>query len=152
VDFVDTVLDILDANRIPGDRLELEITENVLMQDMEHVVKKLDLLAAQGIGIAVDDFGTGYSSLGYLQSLPLSTLKIDRSFVQDIQSSKEKNSIISAIVAMAKGLNLNLTAEGVETETQLNYLRSIGCPLAQGYLISPPLTSPETIDQFIQGD
>jgi diguanylate cyclase (GGDEF)-like protein/PAS domain S-box-containing protein len=152
VDFVDTVLDILDANRIPGDCLELEITENVLMQDMEHVVKKLDLLAAKGIGIAVDDFGTGYSSLGYLQSLPLSTLKIDRSFVQDIQSSKEKNSIISAIVAMAKGLNLNLTAEGVETEAQLNYLRSIGCPLAQGYLISPPLTSPETIDRFIKND
>ncbi len=148
-DFVETVLDILDRNRIPGECLELEITENVLMQDMEHVVKKLDLLASRGIGIAVDDFGTGYSSLGYLQSLPLSMLKIDRSFIQDIQSSKEKNSIISAIVAMAKGLELNLAAEGVETNTQLDYLRSVGCPLAQGYLISKPLTSRQTLEHLL---
>lgn len=151
-DFVETVLEVLEKFRIPGNRLELEITENVLMQDMEHVVRKLDILASHGIGIAVDDFGTGYSSLGYLQSLPLSMLKVDRSFVQDIQSPKENNSIISAIVAMATGLGLNLTAEGVETDIQLEYLRSVGCPLAQGFLISPPLTSSQTMEHFSLND
>ncbi|PLY13844.1 MAG: two-component system response regulator [Sedimenticola sp.] len=143
-DFVEKVFHALDKNKIPGECLELEITENVLMQDMENVVQKLHQLTARGIGIAVDDFGTGYSSLGYLQSLPLSKLKIDRSFVNKIQSIDEKHSIVSAIVAMAKDLGLNLTAEGVETDVQLNYLKSIQCPQVQGFLISPPL-SPEKV-------
>ena len=109
------------------------------MRDMEHVVQKLRTLIDHGIQIAVDDFGTGYSSLGYLQSLPLNTLKIDRSFVKNIQSERDNNAIITAIVSMADGLGLNLVAEGVETQGQLDYLRSLGCPQAQGFLLSRPL-------------
>ena len=147
-DFVEKVFHALDLNQLPGQCLELEITENVLMQDMEHVIQKLNQLAARGIGIAVDDFGTGYSSLGYLQSLPLSKLKIDRSFVKKIQSTDEKHSIVSAIVAMAKDLGLSLTAEGVETDVQLDYLKSIDCPQVQGFLISPPLSSEKVFHQL----
>jgi len=145
-DFVETVLDILEENQMPGEMLELEITENSLVQDIEHVVEKLRQLAEHGIQVAVDDFGTGYSSLCYLQTLPLNTLKMDRSFINTIQSTEDQHSIISAIVTMAKDMELSVIAEGVETETQLEYLRSIGCPQAQGYLLSYPLSADSTLE------
>jgi len=145
-DFVQTVLDILAENHMPGEMLELEITENSLVQDIEHVVEKLRQLAEHGIQVAVDDFGTGYSSLCYLQTLPLNTLKMDRSFINTIQSAGDQHSIITAIVAMAKDMELSVIAEGVETETQLEYLRSIGCPQAQGFLLSHPLSADNTLE------
>ena len=145
-DFVQTVLDILEENQMPGEMLELEITENSLVQDIEHVVEKLRQLAEHGIQVAVDDFGTGYSSLCYLQTLPLNTLKMDRSFINTIQSTGDQHSIITAIVAMAKDMELSVIAEGVETETQLEYLRSIGCPQAQGFLLSHPLSADNTLE------
>ncbi|MFC1603061.1 EAL domain-containing protein [Pseudomonadota bacterium] len=145
-DFVQTVLDILEENQMPGKMLELEITENALVQDIDHVVEKLRQLAEHGIQVAVDDFGTGYSSLCYLQSLPLNTLKMDRSFINTIQSTEDQHSIITAIVSMAKDMELSVIAEGVETETQLEYLRSIGCPQAQGYLLSYPLSADHTLE------
>jgi len=149
-DFVQTVLDILAENKMPGRLLELEITENSLVQDIEHVVEKLRQLTEHGIQVAVDDFGTGYSSLCYLQSLPLNTLKIDGSFINTIKSTDDKHSIISAIVTMAKDMDLGVIAEGVETETQLEYLRSIGCPQAQGYLLSYPLSADSTLELLSQ--
>ena len=102
------------------------------------MVQKLQQLTCFGVRIAVDDFGTGYSSLGYLQALPLTTLKLDRSFVTRIKSLDEQHSIITAVVAMGKGLKLNVVAEGIETAVQLEYLRSIDCPQAQGFLLGHP--------------
>ena len=145
-DFVETILDILEEHRMSGKYLELEITENILMQDVEHVVEKLHCLTHHGISVAVDDFGTGYSSLGYLHTLPLKTLKMDRSFINSIKSADERHSIITAIVAMGKGLDLSVIAEGVETKAQLNYLQSIGCPQAQGFLLGHPLTADNTLE------
>ncbi|HEC16202.1 MAG TPA: EAL domain-containing protein [Sedimenticola sp.] len=151
-DFVETVLGILHENRMPGELLELEITENALMRDIEHVVQKLRQLTYFGVRIAVDDFGTGYSSLGYLQALPLTTLKLDRAFVNRIESLHEQHSIITAVVAMGKGLGLNVIAEGVETEVQLEYLRSIGCPQAQGFLLGSPVFADGIMKEFPAAD
>ena len=98
----------------------------------------------------MDAVSTEYSSLGYLQSLPLNTLKMDRSFVSSIQSAQEQHSIVTAIVTMAKGLGLEVIAEGVETETQLEYLRSIDCPQVQGFLLSLPLSAESALDLLSQ--
>ncbi|MBE9525432.1 MAG: EAL domain-containing protein [Proteobacteria bacterium] len=141
--FVDFVLSTLDKYNIKGEQLELEITENVLVQDMEMVVSKLKHLAGHGICFAVDDFGMGYSSLSYLQTLPLNNLKIDRAFIATIQSPGDKNTIITAIVAMAKELGMHIVAEGVETQVQLDYVKSIGCPTVQGYWYGRPMPTSE---------
>lgn len=133
-DFIDRIVDTLRENQLPGSCLEVEITENVIMSDMAQVIQKLRRLTALGIKIAVDDFGTGYSSLSYLQQFPINTLKIDKSFVGSINVSESGTSIVNAIVAMAKGLSLNLIAEGVETDPQLEYLKSLGCAEIQGWL------------------
>jgi len=137
--FVDRVIACLRRHELPGSALELEITENVIMKDMDIVVQKLRQLSGHGIRVAIDDFGTGYSSLSYLRKLPIHTLKIDRSFVHDIRHDSGDGSIVTAIVAMAKGLGLKLIAEGVETRTQLDFLRGLGCDEMQGFLFSEPL-------------
>ncbi|MGI9327785.1 MAG: putative bifunctional diguanylate cyclase/phosphodiesterase [Pseudomonadales bacterium] len=121
--------------------IKVEITENVLMRDVEIVVPKLKALRDKGIQVAIDDFGTGYSSLSYLQQFPINTLKIDRTFVHDIRAEQGDASIINAIVAMARGLNMTLIAEGVENRTQLNYLKEQGCRQVQGYYFSEPVTA-----------
>ncbi len=139
--FVDFVLDTLDKYQLRAEQLELEITENTLMQDMELVVGKLTQLADHGVHFAVDDFGMGYSSLSYLQTLPLNNLKIDRSFIATIQSQGDKSSIITAIVAMAKEMGLNIVAEGVENKVQIDYVKAIGCPTVQGYWYGRPMTT-----------
>ena len=133
------IIETLEKYHISTKQLELEITENVLVQDMELVVSKLKRLTRHGIQIAVDDFGIGYSSLSYLQTLPLSNLKIDRSFIATIQSRGDKNSIISAIVAMAKELGLHIVAEGVENQVQVEYIKKIGCPTVQGFWYGHPM-------------
>lgn len=143
-EFETMVLKTLKKYKLPGERLELEITENVLMQDIEQAVTKLQSLAAHGVRVAIDDFGTGYSSLSYLQTLPLHTLKIDRSFISQIQTAKSRSSIVTAIIAMAKGLGLDIVAEGVETEVQLEYLKHLGCHKIQGFLLGRPAKSVET--------
>ena len=137
--FVQLVLDTLKKYQIKGEQLELEITENVLMQDMEQMVTKLKILAGYGVRFAVDDFGMGYSSLSYLQTLPLNNLKIDRSFIATIQSSGDKNSIITAIVAMAKEMDMHIVAEGVESKVQMEYIKTIGCPTVQGFWYGRPM-------------
>ncbi len=139
--FEEIVIQALNQYQLPGEQLELEITENVLMQDIEQAVSKLQSLAKYGVRVAVDDFGIGYSSLSYLQTLPLHTLKIDRSFINEIQTSKSKNTIVTAVIAMSHGLGLDVVAEGVETEVQLNYLKQLGCHKTQGFLLGSPTTS-----------
>ena len=141
--FVDSILEKLKRYGVPGNRLELEITENVLMRDMDKAVSKLRKLAAYGVRVAVDDFGVGYSSLGYLKSLPLNPLKIDRSFISEIRSSQDRNSIVTAIIAMARELNLEIVAEGVENQGQMDYLRALNCCKAQGYLLGYPVSAKE---------
>lgn len=136
--FVDSVLAITSQGSF-GNYLELEITESAIMKDVENAITKLKVLGSAGVKIAIDDFGTGYSSLSYLKKFPVHSVKIDQSFVHDI--TKEGDiSIVRAIVAMAKGLRLNVVAEGVETEHQLASLRALACDEMQGFLFSYPLT------------
>lgn len=132
--FADLILATLEHEDFPSHLLELEITESLLMSDRHDIVEQLRRLSDAGIQLAIDDFGTGYSSLSYLQKFPIHTLKIDRSFVNNIRSGGEDACIVNAIVSMAQGLKMKIVAEGVETQAQLDYLRSLGCHIAQGYL------------------
>lgn len=138
---------ILAASKLPADRLELEITEGILVQDTKHASKTLSALSELGICIAVDDFGTGYSSLSYLKRFPLDRLKVDRSFVKDLETSTNDQQITRAIVQLGHSLGLVVVAEGVETIFQRNFLRALGCDEAQGFLYSPakPATDVETM-------
>ncbi len=133
------VWDLLNRYQIKPQSLILEITETELMEDIRFATNLCHELSELGVGLAIDDFGTGYSSMRYLKQFPISKLKIDRSFISDINVSKESREIVSAIIAMAKALNLSLTAEGVETDEQELFLRNLNCQQAQGFLYSPAL-------------
>lgn len=128
--------------------LELEVTESMLMDEIEVAIDILEKLRSRGASIAIDDFGTGYSSLSYLKKFPLRTLKIDRSFVSDITHDQDDAAIVNAIISMSSSLNISVVAEGVETEEQLLHLKSLGCDIAQGYLISPPVPAEEVVKFF----
>ncbi|HET6250253.1 MAG TPA: GGDEF domain-containing protein [Tepidisphaeraceae bacterium] len=144
--FLTTVKDVLAETALDPRRLELELTESLLMQNTQDAAAKLSALGNLGVSTAIDDFGTGYSSLGYLRRLPIDTLKIDRSFVLDVtpeNNDESATAVISAILSMAKSLGLNVVAEGVETETQRDFLIHHGCPLMQGYLYSRPVPAAE---------
>jgi EAL domain-containing protein (putative c-di-GMP-specific phosphodiesterase class I) len=119
--------------------LQLEITESVIMQDVNHSISSLLAIRALGVTIAIDDFGTGFSSLNYLAKLPVDTLKIDRSFVVEMVSATGGMTLVSVIINLAHALKLNTVAEGVETEEQLRQLRSLGCDEMQGYLFGKPV-------------
>ena len=123
--------------------LELELTESLLMKNVESSIVTLNKLHEMGVRFSIDDFGTGYSSLSYLKKFPISSLKIDRSFVQDITSDNEDAAIVSAIVALGHSLGLKVIAEGVETIEQLHYLRKIKCDEMQGFLFSRPVPADE---------
>jgi EAL domain-containing protein (putative c-di-GMP-specific phosphodiesterase class I) len=123
--------------------LELEITESLLMEDIERNIERLKMLRDLGVTIAIDDFGTGYSSLNYLARLPMDTLKVDRSFVVGMAQSSESRTIVSTIISLAHSLGLKVVAEGVETEEQLNLLRQLKCDGMQGFLLSRPVASAE---------
>ena len=125
--------------RAPAHRLELEITESLLVQASPDLLERLKAINELGISLALDDFGTGYSSLGYLKRLPLSKLKIDRSFVTDIPGDAEDEAIIRATLSMAHDLGLHVVAEGVETPAQRDFLRRHGCDVFQGWLYSKAL-------------
>ena len=144
-DLVPIVTQTLRRTGLDAKFLELEITETIAMQNIKYTKEKLNQLSDMGIHISMDDFGTGYSSLSYLKQFPLHSLKIDRSFVKDITFDPCDLAIASAIVALGKGLNINVVAEGVETEAQLEYLRQLGCAEIQGYFFSPPLPAKDTI-------
>ncbi|MCT7943003.1 bifunctional diguanylate cyclase/phosphodiesterase [Shewanella holmiensis] len=138
-DLFDQVWDLLNRYRIKPKSLILEITETELMGDIRYATNLCQELADLGVGIAIDDFGTGYSSMKYLKQFPISKLKIDRSFIMDISSSKQSREIVSAIIAMAKALNISITAEGVETQEQESFLEKMVCDHAQGFLYSPAI-------------
>jgi diguanylate cyclase (GGDEF)-like protein/PAS domain S-box-containing protein len=135
---VATVTHALAAARLAPHRLELEITEAVLLQDNEAVVTMLHQLRALGVRVAMDDFGTGYSSLSYLRSFPFDKIKIDRSFIKDIERNRDSAVIIRAIAGLGQSLGIDTTAEGIETEEQMEIVRRAGCTEMQGYLASPP--------------
>jgi EAL domain-containing protein (putative c-di-GMP-specific phosphodiesterase class I) len=147
-DFVDHVKDVLAAVEKAADRIDIEITESMLMEDIGGSIEKLKAVRAMGLQIALDDFGTGYSSLNYLARLPLDSLKIDRSFVTQMPKGPDQMAIVSAIISLARALNLKVVAEGVETEEQANLLRLLHCDEAQGYLFSRPVP-PEEIEQML---
>ena len=139
-DFVERVAAIRDAAGIGDDPsiLALEVTESALMDNIQASVAVLDALRQQGAAIYVDDFGTGYSSLGYLQKLPVDALKIDQGFIRNLETDPDSAAIVKTVIALASGLELNVIAEGVETEGQLAKLRELGCGAVQGYLFSRP--------------
>jgi diguanylate cyclase (GGDEF)-like protein/PAS domain S-box-containing protein len=139
LNFIDEIKQVLalDTNAAAG--LELEITESVIMNDIEHNIANLQAIRALGITIAIDDFGTGFSSLSYLAKLPMDTLKIDRSFVIDMTAGPEGLALVSTIISLAHSLNLKVVAEGVETEEQSHLLRLLKCDEMQGYLFSKPV-------------
>jgi diguanylate cyclase (GGDEF)-like protein/PAS domain S-box-containing protein len=139
----DSVRKALSTTGLPPDLLELEITESIIMRNVDETIATLRELRSMGIYISVDDFGTGYSSLSYLKRFPINALKIDRSFVKDIPDDQDDAAITAAIIAMAHQLNLEVVAEGIETEEQLGFLRQHGCEVGQGYLISRPVPGKE---------
>jgi len=141
---------VMGDHGIAGHLLELEITEGVLMGGHSYIEETLNRLTELGVLLAMDDFGTGYSSLSYLRSYPFDVIKIDRSFVSDIGTDSSNKALIGAAVAMAHGLGLQVVAEGVETDAQLEYLCELGCDFAQGYLFSKPLDSQEIL-QLLRG-
>ncbi|WP_392534041.1 putative bifunctional diguanylate cyclase/phosphodiesterase [Nostoc sp. C117] len=138
LNLVELVKQILEKTGLQTSYLELEVTESSLISDIEHSVKTLKKLRELGIWLALDDFGTGYSSLNYLKRFPVNMLKIDRSFVQDVTSNSDSAAVTDAIIALAKSLQLKITAEGVETEEQLEYLQKCGCQEGQGFYFGIP--------------
>jgi EAL domain-containing protein (putative c-di-GMP-specific phosphodiesterase class I) len=144
-DLVATVMNALASSGLPASRLELEITESILLERSEHNVRILDQLHELGVKIALDDFGTGYSSIGYLRSFQFDKLKIDQSFVKDLLADEKSLAIVRAIVGLGMSFGMTTTAEGVETEDQRTCLGHEGCNEVQGYLYSRPLPSEEIV-------
>ncbi|KFB66775.1 EAL domain-containing protein [Candidatus Accumulibacter vicinus] len=139
VDFVGQVLAIIDSTGVNPQKLKLELTESLLLDDVEDIISKMTVLKAKGIGFSLDDFGTGYSSLSYLKRLPLDQLKIDQSFVRDVLTDPNDAAIARTIVALAQSMGLAVIAEGVETEAQREFLAANGCSAYQGYLYGRPM-------------
>ncbi|WP_027796476.1 putative bifunctional diguanylate cyclase/phosphodiesterase [Paraburkholderia acidipaludis] len=146
--FKDSVQEAIELTGVDSSRLVFEITESLLMQDPQHAKALLEELTALGIRFAVDDFGTGYSSLAYLQRFPLSKLKIDRSFVENLLTSRNDQAIVNAVVGLARTLDLEIVAEGVETEAQRELLTKLGCDHIQGWLVCKALPSEELAQRF----
>ena len=141
--FVSSVEDILARTGLEPRWLELEITESMLMGDMASIVARMENLRRIGVSLSIDDFGTGYSSLSYLSSFPVTTLKIDRAFIADVQSNSQTAEIARAIIGLSRGLNLEIVAEGAEEIEQVEFLRQHGCDLVQGFYYSKPLPAEE---------
>jgi EAL domain-containing protein (putative c-di-GMP-specific phosphodiesterase class I) len=137
------VRDILEETGFDPARLELELTETAIMNDMRNAVEVLNELHEIGISLSIDDFGTGYSSLSYLRQLPVNRIKIDRSFISEVDSADSAAAIARAVVNLGQSLGLEVVAEGVETTAQLDYLREIKCDEAQGYLYGRPMPASE---------
>ena len=140
---------MLRSYEVSPTSLELEITETTLMEDPKRTVKLLDQLYALGLHLAIDDFGTGYSSLSALQQFPISTLKIDQSFVRDVATNPDDATIVSTIVQMGRNLNMDVVAEGVEDEDQLALLQRLGCTYVQGLLFGDPMSSDSYLELLL---
>jgi EAL domain-containing protein (putative c-di-GMP-specific phosphodiesterase class I) len=150
-EFIRRVGQVLKETGMHPKRLELELTEGIMMEGSESVVRSLEELRELGVQLSVDDFGTGYSSLSYLSRFPLDELKIDRSFVIEFDKSAGDAGLVMAIIAMAKSLGLNLVAEGVETHDQYRFLRQHGAGIIQGYLFSKPVPIDDMIPMLSPG-
>jgi diguanylate cyclase (GGDEF)-like protein/PAS domain S-box-containing protein len=146
--FPSAVAGILDATGAPPERLCLELTESVFAEDTQEITQRMHELRSQGICFSLDDFGTGYSSLAYLKHFPLAALKIDRSFVRDVGTDPESAPIVEAIIALARKLKLEIVAEGVEQESQRDFLIDGGCSLMQGFLLGRPIPIAEFEDVY----
>jgi EAL domain-containing protein (putative c-di-GMP-specific phosphodiesterase class I) len=145
---VDTVAEVLEQTGLEPGRLNLEITETVLIDDTRTALDTLNGLKALGVGLVLDDFGTGYSSLAYVRRFPIDMLKIDRSFIDGLVRDAEDEAIVTAVISMGRALHVNVVAEGVETTEQAAQLQSLGCNFAQGYLFARPL-APAAIDELL---
>ncbi|MDO9420512.1 MAG: EAL domain-containing protein [Herminiimonas sp.] len=138
-DYVSQVISVLDRSGIAPARLTLELTESMLVNDVNDIITKMNALKAKGVHLSLDDFGTGYSSLNYLKKLPLDELKIDQSFVRDMLTDTHDVTIVRTVVDLARGMSLHVIAEGVETEEHRQFLADLGCHSFQGYLLSKPV-------------
>jgi EAL domain-containing protein (putative c-di-GMP-specific phosphodiesterase class I) len=148
--FSKRLAELMSAHRIPAHALELEITESVLLDDHHRVAEELSSLRGLGLKLSLDDFGTGYSSLSYLKRFRFDLLKIDRSFVAGLPGNPDDVSLVKAILAMAKGLDLKVVAEGVETAEQLSFVAGQGCDFAQGYFFARPMDE-EAYYRYLKG-
>ncbi|WP_414581395.1 EAL domain-containing protein [Scytonema sp. PCC 10023] len=142
-DFSEKIMKILLVNDVLPNCLELELTENIIMQDVNSAISTMKEVHTFGVRIAIDDFGAGYSALMYLKQLPIDTLKIDRYFIQDIANDSQKAAITTALIDMGRNLTIQTVAEGVETEQELDFLRGYKCDAMQGFLFSRPLSAAE---------
>jgi EAL domain-containing protein (putative c-di-GMP-specific phosphodiesterase class I) len=150
--FIPSVVGALSSTGLPAQRLEIEVTESIFVRDATTARSALEQIMALGCGIALDDFGTGYSSLAYIRNLRFSTIKVDRSFVQGAAvGNPESLAIIRAVVAMAESLEMSTTAEGVETEHELEVIRGLGCRKIQGYYFGRPMGANEARGLFSGG-
>ncbi|MET0377460.1 MAG: EAL domain-containing protein [Spongiibacteraceae bacterium] len=145
-ELVEFIQSTLNACGLQATQLELELTETVLMENLETTLDSLNSIKKLGVGLSIDDFGTGYSSLGYLKRLPVNVVKVDRSFVMDIPHDKDDMEITAAVIAMAHKLRYRVVAEGIETKEQYDFLRESGCDYGQGYYFSPPLNTQDLND------
>jgi EAL domain-containing protein (putative c-di-GMP-specific phosphodiesterase class I) len=142
-DFVDSVALALKQSGLEAKWLELELTEGVLMTDLDGAIQHMNALHNLGVTLSIDDFGTGYSSLRYLQRLPLDSLKIDRSFIQELEPQSAKNPLVQVIIDLARQFGLDVVAEGVETREQFETLKGLGCDRLQGFWFNRPVTAEE---------
>ncbi|MFN6568707.1 diguanylate cyclase [Nostoc minutum NIES-26] len=142
-DFIQKIVEFLGVNNLEPHYLEIELTESMIMQDVNSAIATMNDLQSLGVSIAIDDFGTGYSSLIYLKNLPVNTLKIDRYFIHNVATDSQKSAITKALIQMAHNLDMQVVAEGVETEAELSFLRHNNCDAMQGFLFSRPLPAAE---------
>ena len=145
-DIVERIANVLNENQLAPQLLEVEITENLLIENTDDAIKIIEQLKELGIIVSIDDFGTGYSSLNYLKSFPIDYIKIDRTFIRDLQSNAKDAAITSAIANLARSLDMQVVAEGVENPEQMEFLKQQGCQQIQGYLIGKPMPMPAMKD------
>jgi EAL domain-containing protein (putative c-di-GMP-specific phosphodiesterase class I) len=150
--FIDYLTTFVKNSGVNPSQLELEITETSVFENIEYTLSILKKFKSLGIRLAIDDFGTGYSSLSYLEKLPFDTVKIDISFIRKITNLNVKLPILKGIISIANGMGLDVIAEGVENETQLNYLKSHGCHLVQGYYFNPSFSEQELLRNVLKQD
>jgi len=145
-DLIEKMVETLQRKGVPPQRIELEITENTLMGSGPDVIERLTKLCDMGVKLAIDDFGTGYSSLSYLKKFPVHKLKIDRTFIMDVTTDKDDATITRSIIRLGQAMNLEIIAEGVETQDQLNFLREEGCQQVQGFFFARPMSGDALIE------
>ena len=147
-DYVTNTVNIIEKYNVNYQQIGLELTESILIKNFVKVKKILETMSAYGVKILLDDFGKGYSSLNYIRNLPINTLKIDKSFIDKIEDSEEDRVMIKAIIDIAQVNGMNIIAEGVEKEEQLQILKKLNCDAIQGFLISKPLFMEEVIERI----